>query len=42
MRARCMPILIAFDADRPFLFQIVDKHTNLVLFAGRCNNPLEQ
>jgi len=41
-RAKCKPQIIEFDADRPFLFQIIDQATNIVLFAGRCSNPLEQ
>ncbi|OXA56584.1 Serpin B8 [Folsomia candida] len=43
--ARCAPPMCdmptEFNADRPFIFQIVDRQTNFVLFAGRCNNPLQ-
>ncbi|CAG7820064.1 unnamed protein product [Allacma fusca] len=34
-----MPMVHEFRADRPFFFQIVDRKTNVVLFAGRVVKP---
>jgi len=39
MMMMCMPIVMEFKADRPFVFQIVDTHTNLVLFSGTVKKP---
>lgn len=39
MMMRMMPVVIEFRADRPFVFQIVDKHTNFVLFSGVVKRP---
>ncbi len=33
------PKLIAFEANRPFILQIVDRRTNLVIFSAACINP---
>jgi serine protease inhibitor len=36
---RCMPIVIPFNANKPFFIQIVDRKTNFVLFSASCMNP---
>lgn len=35
------PSVTKFEVDHPFLFVLVDKKTNAILFMGRVNNPLE-
>jgi serpin B len=32
---------IPFRADRPFLFLLIERQTNAILFMGRVTNPLE-
>ncbi|XP_076453821.1 leukocyte elastase inhibitor-like isoform X1 [Babylonia areolata] len=39
MMARCLPIVMPFVADHPFLFFIVDKRADVILFSGRLANP---
>lgn len=35
MMARSMPMRLEFRADHPFLFHIMDKLSNTVIFSGR-------
>ncbi|CAL8109759.1 unnamed protein product [Orchesella dallaii] len=40
MMARSMPLVIPFEANRPFYFQIVDNaNGDLILFSGHCIDP---
>ena len=41
MMPRSMTIFKFFVANHPFLFFIIDKRANVVLFAGRVINPSE-
>ncbi|MEM3245842.1 MAG: serpin family protein [Candidatus Micrarchaeaceae archaeon] len=34
--------LVTFNADHPFIFFIVDRHTGAILFMGKVENPLAQ
>jgi serine protease inhibitor len=39
MRVTSMPMQAVFQADRPFLFFIVDDETRALLFLGRVTDP---
>ncbi|KAL8598852.1 hypothetical protein ACOMHN_015431 [Nucella lapillus] len=39
MMMRSMPVIKPFTADHPFLFFILDRRANVVLFSGRLVNP---
>jgi serpin B len=39
---RSLTSILEFRVDHPFLFLLVDKATDAILFMGRVNNPLEE
>ena len=39
MQMRCLPRVMEFNCDRPFLFFIRDNSTKSILFYGRCMKP---
>jgi serpin B len=40
-QTKSVPSITRFEVDHPFLFMLVDKTTNAILFVGRVNNPLK-